>query len=55
MRRMFFCRRCLGRLNSKFGLRLGVVCGIVLSILVRVLRYLLAPKCRALLNTLSIV
>ena len=51
---MFFCRRLLGRLNSNFGLWLDIVCGIVLSILVRVLHFLLAPRYRALLSILSV-
>ena len=52
---MFFCRRSLGRLNSNFGLWLGVAHGIALLTLVRVLRFPLVPRCRALPNILSII
>jgi hypothetical protein len=52
---MSFCRRRLGCLNSNVGLPLDVVCESVQLVLARFSRYLLVPKYRALLNTLSIV
>ena len=45
----------LGRLNSIFGLQLGVVGGIVLLTLVHVPHCFLVPKCHVCRNTPSII